>query len=146
MPSATPPAFQPWPIIITEWAHDAYINLKYSQVFTDLDYRNTLRPDVVLLRDGIPSPHPKFNNPKFWGPATQQGVSLPGGYKMKWHNLGPSNVQLRLPVATTSGTRAAFLCEAYVKDNPSTERRKLARFKFHMNKIALGQVTYRGTL
>jgi hypothetical protein len=144
--TSTAPAFQPWPVIITEWALDAYLNLKYNHVFSDLDYRTTIRPDVVLLREGLPSPHAKFTNPKFWGPATQQGVILPGGHKMKWHNLGPSNVQLRLPVATTSGTRAAFLCEAYVKDNATTERRKLARFKSHMHQIAQGRVIYRGTL
>jgi hypothetical protein len=40
----------------------SYLNLKHSQVFSDQDYRGTLRPDVVLLRDGIPSPHAKFAN------------------------------------------------------------------------------------
>lgn len=141
--SATSPASQPpapWDVVITEWALDAYLNLKHARVFTDQEYWSTLRPDVELLRTGIPSPEPKFANPKFWGPA----MVLPDGYKMKWHQVGPGQVQLRLPV--TAGARAAFLCEAYVKDNLSTERRKLARFKTHMNLIAQGRFIYRGRL
>ncbi len=63
---------------------------------------------------------------------------------MKWHNLGPGQVQLRLPVMSHS--RSAFLCEAYVKDNTATEARKLARFKTHMNLIAQGRYVYRGAL
>lgn len=137
----------PWDVVITEWALDTYLNLKHGQVFSAVEYRAILRPDVELLRDGIPSPHPKFNNPKFWGPATQPGgVTLPGGYKMKWHNLGAGQVQLRLAVANVSGVRAAFLCEAYVKSNDATDRRMLARFKSHMNKIALGQYSSRGKI
>lgn len=63
---------------------------------------------------------------------------------MKWHNLGPSQVQLRLPVM--SYNRSAFLCKAYVKDDPKTEARKMARFKTHMNLISQGRYTYRGAL
>lgn len=134
-------------MVITEWALDSYLDLKHRRVFDDADYRGTLRPDVVLLREGIPSPHPKFGNSKFWSSATLNGAALPGGYKMKWHNLGPGRVQLRLTVASlTLGNPAALLCEAYVKDSDATDRRKLARFKSHMNQIALGQVVYRGVL
>lgn len=131
----------PWDIVITEWALDSYVNLKAQQAFTDAEYRSTLRPDVVRLRGGIPSTDPKFTNAKFWGPATSGGVAIANGYKMKWHNVGPGQVQLRLPV--TTGPRTAFLCEAYVKTNAATEQRKMARFKTHMNLIALGKYTYR---
>lgn len=130
-------------VVITEWALDSYLNLEHSQVFSDQNYRGTLRPDVVLLRDGIPSPHAKFANSKFWGPAKQGNVILHPGHKMKWHH-GPGQVQLRLPVMSLS--RSAFLCEAYVKDSSATDQRKMARFKTHMNLIAQGRYIHRGTL
>lgn len=63
---------------------------------------------------------------------------------MKWRNLGPGQVQLRLPVM--AGQRIAFLCEAYVKASSSVDRRKMARFKTQMNLISLGRYTYRGKL
>ena len=118
--------------------------MKHANVFTGQDYRNVLRPDVEPLKDGIPSRHAKFSNPKFWGPAKQGTVILHDGRKMKWHQLGPSHVQLRLPVM--SFTRSAFLCEAYVKNNAATEQRKMARFKTHMNLITQGRYIYRGAL
>jgi hypothetical protein len=102
------------------------------------------RPDVELLKTGIPSPDPKFQSSTFWGPAKQGNVVLTGGYKMKWRNLGSGQIQLRLPVMT--GQCAAFLCEAYVKANAAVDQRKLARFKTHMNLISLGHYTYRGKL
>ena len=108
------------------------------------EYRTQIRPNVELLRDGIPSPHPQFSDSKFWSPATLNKVALAGGFKMKWHNLGPQLVQLRLPVAI--GQNMALLCEAYVKSDPAYEQRQLARFKYHMYQIAQGHVTYRGTL
>lgn len=139
------PAVNPqWPVIITEWALDSYLNLRHANVFTDQDYRGVLRPDVELLKDGIPSPHAKFSNTKFWGPAKQGNTILHDGYKMKWHQLGPGHVQLRLPVM--SFTRSAFLCEAYVKHNAATDQRKMARFKTHMNLISQGRYIYRGEL
>jgi hypothetical protein len=142
--SARPAPNPQWPVIITEWALDSYLNLKHAQVFSDQDYWTILRPDVELLRDGIPSTHAKFSNPRFWGPAKQGNVVLHPGHKMKWHQLGPGQVQLRLPVM--SFTRSAFLCEAYVKNSQATDQRKMARFKTHMNLIAGGRYTYRGTL
>jgi len=133
-----------WPVIITEWALDSYLGLKHLRVFDVQEYCTQLRPDVELLRDGIPSPHAKFQNSKFWGPATLNSVPMQGGHKMKWHNFGRQLVQLRLPVAI--GNQTSFLCAAYVKTNPAFERRQLARFKTHMNLIAQGQFFYRGTL
>jgi hypothetical protein len=133
-----------WDVVITEWALDSYLNLKHQQVFTDHDYWNTLRPDVELLKTGIPSTNPKFASATFWGPAKQGNTVLSHGYKMKWRNLGPGQVQLRLPVMTGHGT--AFLCEAYVKASPSVDQRKMARFKTHMNLISQGRYIYRGKL
>lgn len=144
MTATATPGAPPWPVVITEWALDSYLNLKHGNVFTTQDYRTTIRPDVELLKLGLPSPDPKFANPKFWGPAKQGNVVLHPGFKMKWHNLGPGSVQLRLPVM--SHNRSAFLCEAYVKDDPKTEARKMARFKTHMNLISQGRYTYRGAL
>jgi len=134
----------PWEVVITDWALSSYLALRHRQVFTDQDYWGTLRPDVELLRTGIPSVHPKFANSTFWGPAKQGNVSLADGYKMKWHQLGAGQIQLRLPVM--GGPRTAFLCEAYVKQDSKTERRKMARFKTHMNLISLGRYIYRGKL
>lgn len=141
--SAQPPT-APWDVIITEWALDSYLNLKHAQVFTDQEYWGTLRPDVELLRTGIPSPDPKFSNPRFWGPAKQGSVVLHGGYKMKWRQIGSGQVQLRLPVM--AGSRQAFLCEAYVKHTASVDQRKMARFKTHMNLISQGRYIHRGQL
>ena len=70
-------------MIITEWALDSYLALRHGNVFTDQDYRSILRPDVELLKDGIPSPHASFGNPKFWGPAKHGNAVLHDGYKMK---------------------------------------------------------------
>ncbi len=139
-----PSAPAPWEIIITEWALDSYLQFKKAGTFTDQEYWRTIRPDVELLRTGIPSPEPKFQNSTFWGPAKQGNVVLNGGYKMKWRQMGPGKVQLRLPVM--SATRKAFLCEAYVKANDKVDQRKMARFKTHMNLIAKGQYHYRGKL
>ena len=135
---------QPWAVVITEWALDSYLNLKHAHVFTDQEYWTVLRPDVELLRTGIPSAEPKFALPTFWGPAKQGSTVLPGGYKMKWRNLGPGQVQLRLPVM--AGQRTAFLCEAYVKSSDAVDQRKLAVFKTRMNLISQGRYIHRGTL
>jgi len=131
-------------VVITDWALDSYLALKHAQAFTDQQYWGQIRPDVELLRGGIPSTNVKFANPKFWGPAKYGNVVLANGYKMKWHNLGVGQTQLRLPI--TTGSAVAFLCEAYVKANAAYEKRKMARFKTHMNLISQGRYVYRGDL
>ena len=75
-------------------------------------------------------------------------VILHNGFKMKWHQIGPGGVQLRLPIMAGSNASApaAFLCEAYVKASDAVDRRKMARFKTQMNLIAMGRYTYRGQL
>jgi hypothetical protein len=140
--SQPPPS--PWPVVITEWALQSYLDLKHRRVFTAQEYRGILRPDVQLLSGGIPSPHPKFQLSKFWGPAKQGNVIIRDGYKMKWHQIGPGLVDLRLPV--TPSQRAVLLCECYEKKGTAYEQRKLARFKTHINLIAKGRYVHRGQL
>lgn len=55
---------------------------------------------------------------------------------MKWHQIGNGKVQLRLPIALLD---QFFLCEAYVKPNDKVDKRKLAKFKTHIQLIAQGQ-------
>lgn len=68
---------------------------------------------------------------------------ISGGFKMKWHQVGPGRVQLRLPVGLAA---AAVLCEAYVKGGAKEERRRPARFKTHMQLIRQGRYDERGRL
>ena len=63
---------------------------------------------------------------------------------MKWHNLGPGKVQLRLSVALVNNT--AFLCRAYVKDSDATDKRQIASLKVHVSSILQGHVIVRGYL
>lgn len=140
-------------VIITEWALQSYIDLKSKAVFSDSDYKNTLRPDAELLKTDDPFDvnHPKFSNSKFWGPATLNGANIKNGYKMKWHNLGPGNVQLRLCVVIVESVveeklaLRSFLCSSYVKDDKS-EKREMARLKIKIQKIVDGTFIYRGNL
>ena len=52
-------------VFITQWALDSYLNLKHDQLFSDEYYRETLRPDVLRLKN-YPN-DPKFDIGKFWG-------------------------------------------------------------------------------
>ena len=129
-------------IIITQWALDSYLSLLHRNVFSATDYWNTIRPDILLLRN-YPAAI-KFQNGKFWSPAQGRSGIIANGYKMKWHQIGPGRVQLRLPIVIIGSD--AFLCEAYVKANPRTEQRKLARFQVHRARIQRGQFSIVGTL
>lgn len=42
-------------VVITEWALQSYLSLKYRNVFTSIEDRSVLRPDVELLRDDFHS-------------------------------------------------------------------------------------------
>ncbi len=129
-------------IIITSWALNAYLDLKHRKVFSNLEYKQTIRPDVLLLLN-YPG-DPKFQNSKFWSQATDRSNNrIPDGFKMKWHNLGNGKVQMRLPIGMFS---EAMLCEAYVKGNAKEEQRKLARFKTHLELIRRGLYTECGRL
>lgn len=132
-------------VVITDWALTTYIDLLYrQQAFTPQDYWNTIRPDVELLKNDYPN-HPKFQQQKFWGPVTDKAkVNVPNAYKMKWHNIGNGNVQLRLLVAVHNGK--ALLCDAYVKASDVVDKRLAATMKRRLNLIKLGKCTTRGNL
>jgi hypothetical protein len=140
-------------VIITEWGLQSYIDLKERRIFTDQEYRTKLRPDAELLKTDEPFDplHPQFSNDKFWGPAKSSGKMIKFGYKMKWHNLGPGKVQLRLCVVILETVfeklkaRRAFLCNSFVK-NDMSEAREMARLKMKIQKIEDGTFKYRGKL
>jgi len=129
-------------VVITSWALNSLLDLKKQRVFTDQEYWKELRPDALLLNN-YPN-NTKFNNDKFWS-STKDGKGNPirHGYKMKWHQIGTGKVQLRLPVGLF---KQAFLCEAYVKSNEKIEKRKLAKFKAHLQMIQSGNYTKCGVL
>lgn len=128
-------------IILTEWALQSYFEL--LDVFTAHEYNNIIRPDAMLLSD-YPN-HPKFRNSKFWGPCKDKnGGIIHQGYKMKWHHIGSGLVQLRLLIVLARET--AFICNAYVKDNESTDFRQMAKLKNKIQLINEGRVIVRGRL
>lgn len=132
-------------VLITEWGLQSYLDLKHERVFTAQEYRTVIRPDVELLKGGFNPPAPKLTNGQFWGPATDKsGAPIQHGFKMKWRNLGPGLVQLRLCVAVIGNE--ALLCHAFVKDSPATDKRQMALFKHRINQIAQGLLTVRGKL
>lgn len=128
-------------VVITQWALDSYLELKHAAVFSRDEYWETIRPDVLLLRD-FPTPA-QFANNKFWSPATDGANPIPDGFKMKWHQLGPGKVQLRLPVGLLG---PAYLCAAYVKSDEKVERRRMARLKTHLALIREGKFHVYGRL
>lgn len=130
-------------IIITEWALDSYLDLKgKQQAFSDVEYKTIIRPDVLLLKQ-YPN-NLRFGQNKFWSEAVDAAkIRIRNGFKMKWHQMGNGKVQIRLPVGIFTDS---FLCEAYVKENPKQEQRRLARFKTHLQLIRQGHYTERGRL
>jgi len=129
-------------IIITAWALDSYLDMKHHRVFSDEEYKKIIRPDALRL-ENYPD-DPKFKNSKFWSIATDQnGNNIEDGYKMKWHQIGNGKVQLRLTVGIFCD---AFLCEAYVKGDSKTEKRKMARFKVYLKLIRDNEYTENGRL
>lgn len=121
-------------IVITQWGLDSYLELKHAHTFTPEEYWSKLRPDVLLLCR-FPA-DAKFDNQKFWSPAEVEGGIVRDGFKMKWHQLGPGQIQLRLPVGLLG---SAYLCAAYVKTDPKAERRRLLKFKTHLQLIREGK-------
>lgn len=113
-------------IVITRWALDSYLDLRDSGVIDRATYWQVLRPDILRLRQRTEDP--RFRDAHFWGPAIgRDGVDIPDGYKMKWHNVGNGNVQLRLCVALIGGD--AYLCHGYVKTSPQQDQREAALLK-----------------
>jgi hypothetical protein len=130
-------------ISITEWALQSYLDLVHSGTLPRDEYKDVVRPDVEKLK--VYPADVAFGNSKFWGPATDRaGNSVPDGYKMKWHNMGPGKVQLRLCVALLGSD--AFLCQAYVKQSDPQDKREAAKLKTHIQNIRLGNYTKRGVL
>lgn len=129
-------------VMITQWALDSYLDLKSKNVFSDGEFNRIIKSDGLLLLT-YPN-HPKFNNNKFWPAQDKNGVIIPDGYKMKWHNVGNGKIQLRLPVGIFNGI--AFLCQAYVKSDDKIEKLKLAKFKDHLRLIRLNRHTIKGKL
>lgn len=128
-------------IIISQWALDAYLNLKHSNVINRGTYKN-IRADALLLAS-YPS-HPKFGLQQFWCIAkSPSGIKIPSGFKMKWDQVGPGKVELRLPVVIRSD---AVLCQAYVKSNSKSETRYLAKFRAQAELVLLEKYTKRGVL
>lgn len=128
-------------IVITEWALQSYLNL--ARAFTPEEYKKVLRPDAELLSQ-YPN-HVRFRNDKFWGPCKDKsGSIIRQGYKMKWHNMGSGQAQLRLLVVIAYDT--AYLCNAYVKDNEKTDFREMAKLKTKIQQINAGEYTHRGNL
>ncbi|MGE3727970.1 MAG: hypothetical protein AB7I41_20615 [Candidatus Sericytochromatia bacterium] len=130
-------------VIITEWALSSYLDLVGQHQFTKEQYRDIIRPDVQRLND-FPNDI-AFSQSNFWGPSTDRsGNNVRNGFKMKWHNLGSGNVQLRLSVAILGAQ--AFLCRAYVKNSDSTDKREAANLKNHIQDIVLRKYQFRGIL
>lgn len=129
-------------IVITEWALDSYLSIRDRRAFTETEYRTIIRPDVVRLRN-FPDDQ-KFRVQQFWSIAEcPPSHKIQNGFKMKWDSLGSGKIELRLPIGILG---AAYLCEAYVKENSKYEQRRLARFKVHLELIRRGQMTERGRL
>ncbi len=130
-------------IIITQWALDSYLNFRQGMVFSDQEYKQVIRPDVLRLL--VYPNDPKFTLSKFWSPATVGGgVIIADGYKMKWHQVGTGLVQLRLMVGIVGGQ--AYLCEAYVKRDDKFDKRMMAKFKTYLDLIRKGRFITRGKL
>ena len=128
-------------IEITQWALDAYLELKAKNIFSSKEYVSLIRPDSLLLQQ-YPN-HPKFNSGKFWSIATLNHQKIDHGFKMKWHQIGAGKVQFRLTVAMLKN---AILCAAYVKNDPKKEKRNLAKFKVYIQLIQQGRYITRGVL
>ncbi len=130
---------------ITSWALDSYMDLKSQNIFSDQEYKEILRPNVELLKAGLPLEYEKFKQDKFWGPVTDMsGLAVKGAYKMKWHNIGPGRVQLRLLIGIVHD--AAWLCEAFVKSSDKIDKRFAAKMKIRMKDLNEGNVILRGRI
>jgi hypothetical protein len=134
-------------IIITQWALDSYLDLKHACAFSAGEYRERIRPDVMLLK-GYPG-HPKFSSDKFWSIATLDKNPLPEGFKMKWHNLGERCIQLRLSIGLGFGgilAGSSFLAHAFVKTDAKAEKRELLKLKTRLDLIRKARHIERGRL
>ena len=81
-------------IINTEWGLNSYLELKSKRVFTDSEYREVLKPDVMFTKFQIMKSLTKAN---FGRQRRSQRKDNSECYKMKWHQMAVV-VQLRLTV------------------------------------------------
>ncbi|MEY3214360.1 MAG: hypothetical protein RIT28_4841 [Pseudomonadota bacterium] len=110
-------------IFITSWALDSYLELVPCEVSAE-EYWSTLRPDILRLTNRTTDP--KFNNSLFWGPAQSgQHKDVPCAFKMKWHNMGHSKIQLRLGIIEHKGDY--YLCHAWSKTSSHMDYRNGAQ-------------------
>jgi hypothetical protein len=130
-------------LILTNWALDSYQELRKSHIFSNEEFWKMIRPDVLLLKGGYPSPHEKFNQSKFWGMATLNSNPIQNGFKMKWHNVGEGKVQLRLCVVILK--RKIYICNGYVK-NDKSDLREMAKLKLKITKINENKFVQLGVL
>ena len=129
-------------IIITSWALDSYRELVPRHVNVE-EYWSTLRPDIVRLRHRTTDA--RFNNPSFWGPA-QSGPNkvISQAFKMKWHNIGPGRIQLRLGVVECEGDY--YLCHAWSKTSQNQDFQSAMALRDFVRKIRSGAVLCLGTI
>jgi len=111
-------------VLITKHALQTYLALKHQGQFTDEEYREKLRPDAERLKSW-PGDE-KFDQSRFWGPAEFKGKRIPDAFKMRWRNIGPGRIQLRLGVVRYGETW--LLYEGYRKDTRAE--------KFYMLRLA----------
>lgn len=69
---------------------------------------------------------------------------IPKGFKMKWHNVGTGNIQLRLCVALVG--QDAWLCHGYAKTSPQGDLREAAKLKERIRLIENGRVAIKGVI
>lgn len=129
-------------IVITEWALDAYTEM-VGRDFTEEEYWSVLRPDIERLHRYPVDPF--FKHDKSWGPAQlAAGADIPAGFKMKWHNIGPGLIQLRLCVAIIKDE--AWLCHAYSKTSPKQDFRKGLQLFDRIDTIRDGRAVVKGEI
>ncbi len=118
-------------VIITEWALKSYLGLVHDHAFSKEEFHHTIRSDVLLLKS-YPH-HEKFVNSKFWGLATVGGSVIEHGFKMKWHNMGNGNIQLRLAIVILRNK--IYLCHGYIKTNEKIDKKEMNNLKIKIQRI-----------
>lgn len=112
-------------LILTNWALDSYQELRRRHIFSKEEFWEVIRPDVLLLKDGYPSPHEKFKQSKFWGTATFNGNAIQNGFKMNLKRI--------------------YICNGYVK-NDKSDLREMVKLKSKIDKIKEGKFVQLGVL
>ncbi len=128
-------------ILLTEWALSSYTEL-FGTAFTWEEYRDRIRPDILVLRDSADT---RLRDSRFWSLAESgENSPVPDGFKMKWHNLGPGRVQLRLAVARIGNDN--WLCHAYNKTSAPLDYRMGALLRNRIRLIRERKVRFKTEL